>query len=287
MNLQQMNLIHAGGPGSGPNAPCPQCGPHGGKTISEGDTVKMKSGAKVFNPQTGERYDFPKGTKLTVVHVLPKVGNADQIVSVTTGGKHEDVRPTAYANMADLELHKSGITHQVTPVAPNELPLWSNPKFHPQVKEWKKLDIQPVPKSKVVTRYKSADGANVTVVKPADDKSETSTKNLATTESRFKGKFQLMEKVEGADGQTTRIYDSSNIPATGWKREGGSAASKPGATVWVHRYANKVVIQEQSYTRWSGKTKGLVTFRYKNIGKAFGMMKRRYGISIKLSKGRF
>lgn len=281
MNILQVITIHAGGPGSGPNAPCPQCGPHGGKQIEKGDTVKMKPGAQVFNPNTGEKYHFAPGTKLRVVHVMPKIGNADQIVSVTTGKKDDDVRSTAYAKMDDLVLHKSGIVHLVSPgPVANELPKWADPTFkNPKAPGWKELDIQPVPKSQVQVKYKTADGANVTVVRPAEQK-EKDLRDLTKEEHRFKGQFERTNtiKSEKEGTHTTRVYTTSSYPAH---------LQGAGATVWVHRYPDRVVIQEQNTAKHGYKITGITTFEYKNIGKAFGMMKSRYGISIKLSNTRF
>jgi hypothetical protein len=269
--------ILAGGPGSGPNAPCPECGPHH-KQIDEGDTVRLKKEVSLYNKRTGNNDKLPAGQKAVVVGVLPKIGNAEQMVKVNVlaPSKHHE-ESLEHVKMADVELHKSGLTHQVNPIGKQDLPMYSKPGFHPTAPGWKELDIQQVKKSQVLMKTKTSDGANLTVVRPKSEKeSDPKTlKDLAKTPSPFKGTFNPIETVSGADNQTTRIYETGKA-SYAHEKEG------PGAVVWVHQYLGKLVIQEQSYLRWSQKRQGLISFEYKNRAAGLGMLKKRYGIKIGL-----
>ena len=276
MNLVETIDVYAGGVGSGCH------GPNCGRPISSGDTVKLKKPVTLWNTKTGDNDKFPAGQKAIVVDVLPKIGTADQMVKVNIvppTKNHEGEEQ--HVKMSDVEFEKSGLTHQVNPIGHTELPMYTNPKFHPTGGDWKKLDIQPVPKGQVQLKYKTSDGANVTIVKAKDapEHDPRTLKEIASTPNYYKGKFNLVETVNGADDNTTRVYDSSK-PSLAHEKEGS------GAVVWVHRYPDKVTVQEQSYTKWSTKKSGLITFEYKNVGRAFGMLNRRYGIRIPI-KGRF
>src|ERR1700679_1952654 len=107
MLLSSSIAIYAGGVGSGPNAPCPQCGPHGG--INKGDKVKLNPAAVVRNPKSGAKTTFDPDTIAIVNNVLPKVGNADQMVGIVSehdqkNGKYGNM---GYVKMQDLTLHKA------------------------------------------------------------------------------------------------------------------------------------------------------------------------------------
>lgn len=271
--------ILAGGVGSGPNAPCPQCGPQH-KEIDEGDIVTLKKPVTLFNTKTGNNDNLPSGQKAIVLKVLPKIGSQDQMVKVNIQGpsKHHE-ESVEHVKMSEVELHKSGLTHQVTPIGKQELPMFTKPGFKPTSPAWKKLDIQPVRPSQVLMKTRTKDGANLTVVRSKDAKEETA-KSLSTLASRpspFKGTFTPVETVKGADNQITRIYETHGA-SYAHEREG------PGAVVWVHRYPSKLIIQEQSYLRWSQKKDGIMTFEYKNRAAGLGMLKKRYGIKIGLKE---
>jgi hypothetical protein len=258
MNLIEaisLSELKAGGPGSGCHGP--NCGR---PPLKEGDVVKIQKPVTVWNQKTGNNDKYPPGTKAIVLNVLPKIGTADQMLSIQVK-KHHD--PT-YFTTDDVKLHKAAGPTTV--------------------------ETDPVPKSKIKQQFTSNDGAQVTIVKTQEtrDYDPRTIKDLANQASRYKGQFDQIEKVDGADNQTTRIYDTSKVPSTAWGREGApTAAPRPGVTLWVHRYPDHVTVQEQSYLRWGTKAKGMIQWKYNNIGQAFGMLKKRYGISIPLSKERF
>jgi len=233
-----------------------------GKVIREGDIVKIQKPFVLWNEKTGNNDKFQPGLKAKVMHILPKVGNVDQMLSLNVQKKgHEDDR--VHMKIDDVKLHKStGGT----------------------------IEPQPVPKSQVKQSFLSNDGSRVTIVRTPETReyNPRTIKDLANQPSRYKGQFEKIEKVNGADGNITRVYDTSKVPSGAWGRGGPStAAPRPGVTLWVHRYSDHVTIQEQSYQRWGFKTAGRIEWQYKNVGQAFGMLKRRYGISIPLSKERF
>src|SRR6266446_1504121 len=112
MNGEQTISIYGGGAGSGPSAPCPQCGP--GHKLEPGDIVKTKADVKLWNQKTGSIDTFPPGTKAKLVNVLHKIGTNDQMVSVTIK-KHHDPE---YMKMKDVELHRPGNKEQVEEIKP-------------------------------------------------------------------------------------------------------------------------------------------------------------------------
>lgn len=226
-----------------------------GTTIKNGDTVRNKVPIRLWNEKYIRFDKFPPNTKFTVINVLPKIGTADQMVSIARE-KHQYAE---YVKVKDVELHKA--------VSPE-------------------IDVQPVPKSQVKQQYTSSDGAKVTIVKSQETKEYTpkTIQELAKMPSKYKGQFEMVDKVTGADGNITRLYDSIRNVGKAWEQEGPSAAYKSGQTVWVHRYSDKIIIQEQSYQKYGMKAKGRITWKYDKPQKfllaALGMLKRRYGIKI-------
>src|SRR5579864_1636851 len=96
--------VHAGGQGSGPSAPCPQCGPHGdAKNVEKGDLVRFNHPVTVpteWGPQT-----YKKDTAAIVMNILPKVGDADQMLAVRVamaGASH--IVESHYIKMSDVRL---------------------------------------------------------------------------------------------------------------------------------------------------------------------------------------
>ena len=163
-----------------------------GTSVKEGDTVKVLKPIVAWNQKTGNNDTYPAGKKATVVNVLPKVGTASQQISVQVK-KHHD--PT-YFGADDVKLHKS-----------------AGPTT---------IETEPVPKSKIKQQFTSNDGSQVTIVKTQEtrDYEPRTIKDLANQSSRFKGQFDQVEKVAGADNQTTRVYDTSKVPSRAWgKRE--------------------------------------------------------------------
>lgn len=270
MNLEQtistLPLLEAGGAGSGPNAPCPQCGPHSGYTSTKGHAVEEKDIVRINKPDT--LYNFKTGNidkfesgklKGVVVNVLPKVGTNPQMVRVNIlppTKKHEQDN-TRYFKMSDVELHKLGNTDQVK-------------------------DIKPVSKGKVLTKFKTADGATVTWIKPQAE-SEKGPRDFTKEEHYLKGKFGQTESTKGLQDRpgyvrVTKIYETSSIPA--YHQKGSNSV------VYVNTYSQKgaiknVVVQEQNITTYGQKTRYL-SFSYKNAAAASGMLKSRYGINAKL-----
>ena len=230
-----------------------------GTTVKEGDVVKLKAPVTVWDQKSGNNKTFPPGTKATILSVLPKVGTADQMVGVQVKPNHDP----EYMRAEDVSLHKA---------APATIP------------------EAEIPKSKILQQFQSNDGATVTVLKTPQtrDYEPRTIQDLANQPSYYKGQFQRVEGVIVGPDRKTRLYDSSPVPASRWGREGpATAAYRPGQTVWVERFPDKVVVREQSYQRWGFKARGEIKWTYKNVGAAFGMLKQRYGISIPLGKERF
>ena len=55
MKLATVLSIQGGGPGSGPNAPCPQCGPHGGKETEESRRISQSDRERLRSTQPGPK----------------------------------------------------------------------------------------------------------------------------------------------------------------------------------------------------------------------------------------
>lgn len=295
-SLEIDRRILAGGAGSGPNAPCPQCGPsHSDHShspspardpISKGDQVRTKTEVTMFNKKNGNIDKVPAGTVMHVLNVLPKVGHADQMVSVDAGKKYD----AEYMKLSDVEMHKPlKEKFALNPKGDFDNPLFSKPGFKPKTDEEKDADIKPVRKSDTIIKFQTADGANVTWVKPHGEQSEYTPKTmqeLSTTAHPQKGNFSQIDVVKGIQDRSgyarvTRMYDTSNLPAY--------HQTKSGASVWVDSYVRKgsikeVKVHEQSYVKYGNKIRGGITFSYKNSAQAVGMLKSRYGITTTLDK---
>ena len=274
MNLASALLIYAGGQGSGPNAPCPQCGPHS-KHASAGDTVVLKAPVIMYNQLSGDNVTVPSGTRATVVHVLPKVGTSDQMVSVNVKDHDPEHVP-----MHSLEV--------VQTRNEDDLPGWTKQYTrNMHVPGNKFLNITPVPKSQTIMHTTTADGAKVTWIKPKEESepSPKSLKELSTTPHRLKGDFQLLNTVPAGQlnnpglNRTVRVYDTKGLPTP--------YVQGKGSTVFVSALTNRgkisgITVKEQNYTT-HGELLGTITFDYKNAAKAVGMLKSRYGISTSLN----
>lgn len=254
--------LYAGGQGSGPTSPCPQCGPHHGN-IEHGDLVRFNRPVTVTTPYGPQTYK--KDTAAYVLHVLPKIGNADQMLSVNVAMPGAlNILEGHHVKMDDVRLDKKG-----------------NPNIAPQA-------VSVAKKSETLVKFKSNDGADVTWVKRRDEPEPDpkTIKQLAGEEHYLKGKFAIVDSVKGKQdrpgtSRITKVYDTSSMPAPYQK---GS-----GATVWVNTYKQKgaiknIIIQEQNYTTYAFKTRGILTFDYKNAAQALGMLKQRYGIKTTMNR---
>lgn len=279
MNIRSLLTILAGGAGSGPNAPCPQCGPH---NFKEGDRVKVKSGIPVTNPKSGAKTLWKEGSIATINNVLPKVPGQDQMVGIES---EKDQKQGKFGNMGyvkvqDITLH--------SPRSEHDLPVWTKSwSRNPIAPVHKRMDIQPVPEKQVIMRTKTADGARLTWVKPADEKEETirSLKQIASEDHSMKGDFALIDKVKGIQdrvgtSRNTRIYDTSGMPAP--------YQTGRGTTLQVSSYLQKgrirsITVEEQNYTTHAQRL-STMTFEYKNAAAAVGMLSSRYGIKTTLAR---
>ena len=144
MNLLQTIDVHAGGQGSGPNAPCPQCGPASGKAheLEEKDIVTLKTPQTLYNLKTGNVDKFGPGLKATIVNILPKIGTNPQMIKVMIHPptKRHERDYMVYVKKEDADLHKLGSKEQVE-------------------------DIKPVRKGMIIAKFKTADGADVTWIR--------------------------------------------------------------------------------------------------------------------------
>jgi hypothetical protein len=252
MNLLQAFSIYGGGIGSGPTAPCPQCGPKIAHKLESGDTVKTKAPVIMFNLKTGNNVTLPPGTKATVLHVLPKVADNPQLVSINVKGHDPE-----YMKHDDLEFHKLGDKGQ----AP---------------------ELKPVRPSKTILKFKTADGADVTWVRPhVENEKDTKTlKDIAQEPHSLKGGFELTQSLKGIQDRpgyvrVTKVYETTGMPF--YLQKGRNAV------LYVNTYSQKnkiknVVIQEQNLGQYGNKSSGVLSFDYKNTAAAVGMLKSRYGV---------
>jgi hypothetical protein len=264
MNIIQTIDVFAGGPGSGCHGD--NCGrPSLGHKIEPGDKVKLKAPITVWNQKTGNNDTYHPGKVATVVNVLPKVFDADQMVSVQVHKNHDP----EYTKMDNIELHKPGNADQVE-------------------------EIKPVRAGKIIIKFETSDGAQVTWVKPQDAPQHDikSIMQMAEDKHSLKGQFALIDSMKGVQdrpgfARVTKLYDTSGMPS---HLQQGKAA-----TLYVNTYSRgggirQIVVQEQNTTTFSQKSKGMLEFDYKNAAAAVGMLKERYGIKTslsRLSKGKF
>jgi hypothetical protein len=234
-----------------------------GTIIKEGDIVKLLKPDTLWNMKTGDVDRFPAGKlKGVVVNVLQKVGDNQAVkLNIMPPTKNHEADQFRYLPAQDLQLHKA-----------------AGPTT---------IETAPVKNSQILQQFKSVDGATVTYVKTPQTKDYTprTIEQLASLPSRYKGQFQQIDKVIGAADNITRIYDSSKVPSTKWGVEGpATAASRPGATVFVDRYPNKIVVEERPYQKWGFRSRGPIQWTYdhpqKYLLQALGTLKKRYGISI-------
>src|ERR1700734_3976044 len=289
MNLGITIEVYAGGVGSGCHGP--NCGR---PAIDKGDRVTLKPGVHVVNPNSGAKTQFKEGTIAVVTNVMPKVGQADQMVGIQSekdqgNGKYGNM---GYVKMDDLNLHQK-MADDTLGALPPWSKSWSKP--NPQDKKLsfiqlppspsdKKNDIQPVPKSQVLMHTTTNDGASLTWVKTPQT-GEKEARELSDTEHNLKGKFMLLTgtSVKDPDGQTrtTRVYDTTRTPLE-------SRSVQKGSTVWVSSKTsngkiNSVEVREQNFGQHAQKT-SLAQFQYTNSAAAVGLLQSRYGISTSLKK---
>lgn len=288
MNIEATIELYAGGQGSGPTAPCPQCGPH---HINEGDRVTFKDDHTITSVGGG-KYKFKPGTTAKVVSVMPKIGNADQMASVLSDqdqkeGKYGNV---GYVKVSDLVLHEA--RNVVSPYSQQTGKVNRKGDYTPAFDKSGKvvapdprsIQIKPVQKSQVLMHTTTNDGASLTWVK-SPQTSEAEAKNLSEQDHILKGKFKLLTAtgVKDTDGQNrvTRVYDTTHTPLE-------SRSVEKGTTVWISSKTSggkitAITIREQNYAMHSQKT-SMAQFEYKNAAAAVGMLKTRYGINTSLKK---
>lgn len=254
--------------------------------INVGDKVTLVPGAKVMNPKTGEKYELKPGSKLKVLNILPTVGNADQMASVHSETKQnrsalEGVRENAYARIADLQLHT-----KVHEDAFEKMPVWTKSwSRNPQSPINKAQDIQPVPKSQVIMRTKTNDGADLTWVRPKEE-SEGDARALSSRPHGLRGRFSQTSAVPAGEldrpgyDRKTRIFDTTGMPTY---LQTGSNSSVSVSTYRKGGAIRDIVIKEQNTTTYGHMTSA-AKFSYTNAAAAVGMLKKRYGIKISLSR---
>lgn len=289
MNIEATIEIYAGGQGSGPNAPCPQCGPQGG--IKEGDRVKFTKDHKVTSTG-GAKYQFQPDTVAKVISVMPKVGHGDQMVGVLSEKDQKEGKfgNVGYVKMNDLILHEP--RHSENPFStPGKISKGNYvPAFDKQGKvvapDPNAITIKPVPASQTIMHTTTADGASLTWIK-SPRHTEEDIKNISKEEHSLKGKFSLLSTVPAGElnnpgeTRTTRVYDTTRTPLE-------SRSVNKGATVWVSGITSKgkitgINIKEQQYGKHA-QIENTYDFKYKNAAAGIGMLKSRYGIVTSLKR---
>lgn len=278
--------IFSGGPGSGPNSPCPQCGPHGQGHAEAGDLVRLKEGGEIRHSK-GPKQDVQPGTRFTVVNVLPKIGSNDQKISVTPvkDSQHLEKKFTYYT-----DLHHVQVLKKMDDDALGKLPAYTKSWFKdvkvPSVQ--REFGIKNVPSSKVIMKTTTSDGAKLTWVKPhvLGEPTPKNLEDISRESHGLKGKFSMTTQTntipDAPDtNKYTKIYDTARSPLE-------SRSTSKGATVWVSPTTSEgklkgISVREQNYTTHA-QILSTLTFDYKNGAKAVGMLQQRYGIKTSLNK---
>jgi hypothetical protein len=237
------------------------------KKIQEQDHVVLMKSMKVENRIANWSKTVPIGRKATVLDVIQRPGVPAQ-VKLLVG---RDLKP-AYVNIEDVQLLKKG-------------------KANPRT-----IETEPVRRSKVVQRYTSSDGAQVTVVKPSKEK-ETDDMRGKMRPHSLKGKFkQDTGQVEDLTDPMIRRQSFTAVrpkerkgsdvivdPDTGAFRKIGQA----GTTVMVERnYKTGVTKIQEINTGQYGHSFSMLREHgpYKNHGVASGFLNKRFGIKQSLPK---
>ena len=290
MNIESTIEIYAGGQGSGPNAPCPQCGPKGG--VKEGDRVKFAKDHTVTSTG-GAKYKFQPDTVAKVISVMPKIGHGDQMVGVLSEKDQKEGKfgNVGYVKMDDLILHEP--RHSENPYStPSKMTRSGNftPAFDKQGKviapDPHAVVIKPVPKDQVIMHTITPDGASLTWIKTPQH-TEEDIKNISKEAHSLKGKFNLLSTVPAGElnnpgeKRVTRVYDTTRTPLE-------SRSVNKGATVWVSGLTSGgkitgIHIKEQLYGKHA-QIENTYEFKYKNAAAGIGMLKSRYGIVTSLKR---
>lgn len=277
MNLASTLELYAGGPGSGPTAPCPQCGPHSGRQpkYQEGDWVRIlrptqalsavqKKGSQNLlvypRARTGTRMPGEIGK---VVKVLPAVGHNQEMVQLTFGKKGE----TEFVPIKDVEFYKG-----------------AGKVMDPQIQSKPMSDRQAQRKADL------PEGGRYGQAKPLSDQRPTrNAPNYEGREHPLKGMLEPVDQVMGfSDNQDHPGQNLKSFIYQADKPDGG------GSVVWVHRYSDEVsgkvsntVIAEVNYTDNKFKYGTPKEFSYKNPVMAFKTLRDRYGIQMKMKDWRY
>jgi hypothetical protein len=263
--MRLIDTLMAGGPGSGCHGP--SCGrpkgsgdPH---KIEPGDSAILAKPVKAWNMKTWNRMTYPIGQSVNVQSIIPAVGHNEAMAVVKVGkwGSEEHVK------LSDLSLLKKGKDNLA------------------------KIDVKPVPKSKIQQQTKVVTGPKPSMKKPAPSYTITNLKPAKEPDigskkgpHPLKGQFQkVVENVKNAFDVNTRSTLMTAQPKTKSGKAEGYAFE---TNVWVHRhFDSKTVTIQEVRAGQHGYTAGTMRqYSYKSLGPAAKFVKERYGVSLKLPK---
>jgi len=229
-----------------------------GHKIEQGDRVVNMVRYKAKYTHTGIRRKMPIGTELTAYEV------------------HYDVTP----GQVPWALVGSKMWGR------EKVPL-SMLQFLQKSEDTPSIVVKDVPKSKIKQQITMADGTKYTIIQPDSMRAKYGKGDPTKKESRLKGQFDKLEKFFGAAGV------KAGEKLRSWVTEAYNQKGEMGVTLFIHKYVSEttgkptaVVIQEHRWTGMRYRTGAPLQFEYKNAGKAMGLLKSRYGISIKMKDWR-
>jgi hypothetical protein len=252
--------------------------------IQKGDEVKTLKTTKAFDNDKLEFKQFKPGTTLTVINVLPKVGNNPQLMVAQYPGRQGDM---VHMPVTDVRLHRTleGI---------QETPSW---KIREEIGLTK--GIRP---GKIAQQIETPTGATYTKLKPElagrPQGSGNIKKSGNSDEHSLKGKFSPARGPKGNElkeiftfdtrlksfGQGTAratVWDASKTPRTPDQAKHGTEGTTVIAWRDTKNKSGKVMEFDKDANGYIKQgSKPMQSFS--NLGKMGGYLKQRYGVSMKL-----
>lgn len=270
MNLASTIRILAGGSGSGPTAPCPQCGPHGKTTqYREGDKVRILKPLRIYNDKTSNFKTIQPGKVGKVELVLPAIGHNSEMIKIKFGRNFTE----EYVPTGDVEFHR---------IAGKPLDPGGGKR---QIKS------KPLDEKDAQMKVKIPTGGRYGLVKP--DEGPRDSRGVTNFENRahpMKGQYEEIDKVTGFSD--TQAHPDQNLRT--FIYEAKDADTGKGSVVWVHRYSDdktgkvkQTVIGEVNYKDSNFRYSAPKQFTYKNPALAFKTLRDRYGIQMKLKDWKY
>lgn len=326
MLLSSAIELYAGGPGSGPNAPCPQCGPEGGRTFTGPKGGKAPKLAKDVGNIRMPKKDVPghkqylryqertrQGTKEMQQWKQAHHTEQPKTAGIKEGDKVKiNVAVRDYYNtppfgrdkvpgtkaivvgvMPAFGGHPETLKVQYSPLGQIHRVPSSDVTFHkaagPPLEPKRGIKSEPIPERQTLTRMDMPQG-RYAIAKPAGEPGESrGPQNVQFRPHDLSGQFEAVDKV---DSMFRSVSGHPNQDLKSWiyeaKREDGS-----GSVLMLHKYTDastgkirNTTLYEMNYKSGNYKYSSPKQFSYNNPALAFKSLRDRYGIQMKMKDWR-